>query len=87
MCRRSLRPNITSRAISRHAALPYWMELREFMREWRRSTAKEKDVPAFVVLIHRHRPALRKPATRVAPEPAPEPALPFKVDYGTRTKT
>src|SRR6202043_63777 len=25
-------------------------ELREFMREWRRSTAKEKDVPAFVVL-------------------------------------
>jgi ATP-dependent DNA helicase RecQ len=24
--------------------------LREFMREWRRSTAKEKDVPAFVVL-------------------------------------
>jgi ATP-dependent DNA helicase RecQ len=32
------------------AAKPADPELREYMREWRRSAAKEKDVPAFVVL-------------------------------------
>jgi ATP-dependent DNA helicase RecQ len=32
------------------AAKPPDPELRAYMREWRRSAAKEKDVPAFVVL-------------------------------------
>jgi ATP-dependent DNA helicase RecQ len=46
------------------AEAPFVEELREYLREWRRTTAKEQGVPAFVVLhdttleeICRHRPS------------------------------
>lgn len=41
-------------------------------------------VPAFVVLIDRYRPIRRRSAKRLTSEV--EPVLPFRVDYGTKTK-
>lgn len=43
-------------------------------------------VPAFVVLVERYRVTSRRPSRQARVPAEPEPVLPFKVDYGIKSK-